>query len=169
MNQATLDLAIRCIDYLCQNHHDPLLSDQEVSANVLSGQYSFDAFASQMWFELSCQYLSSVRVSNSDVSTTFVESSHTLWKLRKGENPNEVVDGVSDQGDHSDIFHVSHNETDSYWVLTGIKEKYPVLHDMLRSVSHFRQYSFVYTGESDQGIARPLPETKMAIWVENTE
>lgn len=151
MNQATLDLAIRCIDYLCQNHHDPVLSEQEVSSKLLTGQYSFDAFASQMWFELSCQYLRSVKAL--DVSAALTESIHMLWELRKKEDIHEGNSFVSDEGDSSDVSYVNDNKTDDRRVPETIKHQHPLLHDLLRSVSHFRQSSFVYTGEADHGIS----------------
>ncbi|KAF3764537.1 hypothetical protein M406DRAFT_330871 [Cryphonectria parasitica EP155] len=58
LNLATMDLAVRCIGYLCQQHHDPDMPPDERSKHVLTGQYSFHAFSTKMWFEL--VYLSKV-------------------------------------------------------------------------------------------------------------
>lgn len=150
MNSATLDLAIRCIDYLCQNHHDPLLSDQEVSAKVLTGQYSFDGFASQMWFELSHQYLCSVK--GLEVSTALAESIQRLWRCRKLSAVQKVIDVFSNEDIHRDNENDSEDEVDGEWMPEGMKQQHPLLHDLLQKVYDFRRSSFRYTGEVDLGI-----------------
>lgn len=153
INRATLDLAIRCIDYLCQDHHDPLWPDQEISAKALTGQYSFDGFASQMWFELSHQYLCSVKVL--DMSTAVVESIQGLWKCRE-------VPVLQRENNRSSEEHQRDNESDGddevsdEWMPEGMKEHHPLLHDLLRRVYHFRRSSFIYTGEADLGISQPF-------------
>lgn len=154
MNRATLDLAIRCIDYLCQNHHDPLLSDEEVSAKILTGQYSFDGFASQMWFELSHQYLRSVKAL--DVSTTLVESIQGLWKSRKLPALRKVIDVSSHDERHRGNDNDSEDEVGDEWMPEGMKQQHPLLHNLLRRVYNFRRLSFTYTGEADLGISQAL-------------
>lgn len=152
VNRATLDLAIQCIDYLSQNHHDPLLSYEEVSANVLTGQYSFDGFASQMWFELSQQYLCSVKAL--EVPPVFVHSIQALWKSRKLPARQKAVDIFGFEEYHDDSENGSEDEAGDDWMPEGMKQKHPFLHNLLRRVYHFRRSSFIYTGEADLGISQ---------------
>ncbi|KAI5867325.1 NACHT domain protein [Durotheca rogersii] len=57
INRATLDLALRCITYLCQAHHDPALTDDQVYQNIRTGAYVLDWFATRMWPQLTRKYL----------------------------------------------------------------------------------------------------------------
>ncbi|KAI0107251.1 hypothetical protein GGR51DRAFT_559592 [Nemania sp. FL0031] len=59
LQKATLDLTLRCITYLCQDHHNLSLSDEQVSDNVISGAYTLDWFATNMWPQLAKTYLNS--------------------------------------------------------------------------------------------------------------
>ncbi|KAK2017314.1 hypothetical protein LZ32DRAFT_576756 [Colletotrichum eremochloae] len=54
---ATLSLTRCCITYLCQGHHDPELSEEEIDKNLLSGAYRLHDFASGFWFELLKEFL----------------------------------------------------------------------------------------------------------------
>lgn len=49
---ATLSLAMCCITYLSQEHHDREIDDEEMAYNLLSGLYRFHEFATTMWLEL---------------------------------------------------------------------------------------------------------------------
>ncbi|KAK8037815.1 Nacht domain protein [Apiospora marii] len=57
MDLATLDLASRCITYLCQPHHDLDLSDDQFYENIQNGIYALNWFASNMWDRLTQSYL----------------------------------------------------------------------------------------------------------------
>ncbi|RYP91269.1 hypothetical protein DL770_002587 [Monosporascus sp. CRB-9-2] len=50
--EVTLDLAVTCITYLCQPHHDQECSNEELQENVLSGFYAFHDYSSHIWFDL---------------------------------------------------------------------------------------------------------------------
>ncbi|KAL9621920.1 MAG: hypothetical protein Q9160_003741 [Pyrenula sp. 1 TL-2023] len=50
--EATLNLAMCCIAYLCQRHHDPQVGDEEINAHAISGAYRFHNFSTNMWLEL---------------------------------------------------------------------------------------------------------------------
>lgn len=52
-----LDLAIRCMVYMCQDHHDPDLTEDEIDANILWGAYRLHHFSSSFWLGLIHQYL----------------------------------------------------------------------------------------------------------------
>ena len=47
-----MDLAKRCIWYLCQTHHDPWIDDDEIQTNITSGDYRLHYYASSTWLEL---------------------------------------------------------------------------------------------------------------------
>lgn len=153
-DQATVDLAIRCIEYLCQRHHDPLLSDEEVCTKVLTGQYILDAFASQMWFELSYQYLRSVKAS--EISIALIESIQRLWECRKLPALQQVTEVTSNEEHHSDSEYDSEDEVGHEWMPEGMKQQHPLLHNLLLRVYLFRHSSFIYTGEAGQGIPTAL-------------
>ncbi|KAI1119111.1 hypothetical protein F5Y14DRAFT_396498 [Nemania sp. NC0429] len=102
--QATLDLALQCIEYLCQDHHDPSISTPECSHNLATGQYILHVFASHAWFDLVCQYFRLTE--EKDPPKTLVNSITKLFKTRKvpgfstsleddtrRENENEGGDG----------------------------------------------------------------------------
>lgn len=109
-NQATLDLAMQCINYLCQHHHDLHLPSQEVGEKVLTGQYSFHAFSANMWFELSCQYLRSATMAS--LSTSFVESLQMLCTSRTIRGSQRGVDVVGQSEKEHKIHEESRNEAD---------------------------------------------------------
>ncbi|KAK3378716.1 NACHT domain protein [Lasiosphaeria ovina] len=50
--ESTLSLATCCIAYLCQEHHDPGLLEEEISENALGGKYVFHEYATTSWLEL---------------------------------------------------------------------------------------------------------------------
>lgn len=57
LSDMTFELAIRCISYLCQEHHDLEFIEEEMKDNILSGAYRFHNFASTYWWRLIKQYL----------------------------------------------------------------------------------------------------------------
>ncbi|KAF4448414.1 hypothetical protein F53441_8222 [Fusarium austroafricanum] len=52
-----LDLALRCITYLCQDHHYPSLTEDDIDAKILWGAYRLHNFSSRFWLHLINQYL----------------------------------------------------------------------------------------------------------------
>ncbi|KAF5668760.1 Nacht domain-containing protein [Fusarium denticulatum] len=57
LSEMALDLAIRCVVYMCQDHHDPDLTEDEIDANILSGAYRLHHFSSSFWLDLIHKYL----------------------------------------------------------------------------------------------------------------
>lgn len=55
---ATLDLALCCIWYLCQSHHDAWIQDDEIATNLISGDYRLHSYAVTMWSVLIERYIS---------------------------------------------------------------------------------------------------------------
>ena len=49
---ATTDLTISCLAYLCQNHHNPELSKDDVESETLRGSYRLHGYAETMWLSL---------------------------------------------------------------------------------------------------------------------
>ncbi|KAF4952521.1 hypothetical protein FGADI_6756 [Fusarium gaditjirri] len=57
LSEMALDLAIRCVSYMCQDHHDPYLTEDEIDANILWGAYRLHQFSSSFWLDLVHEYL----------------------------------------------------------------------------------------------------------------
>lgn len=52
MADATFSLAMCCVTYLCQTHHDPDLLDDDIAQNIPAGAYRLHDFAATAWLEL---------------------------------------------------------------------------------------------------------------------
>ncbi|KAF5699854.1 hypothetical protein FGLOB1_11149 [Fusarium globosum] len=52
----TLDLAIRCLVYMCQDHHDTDITEDETDTNILWGAYRLHHFSSSFWLDLILEY-----------------------------------------------------------------------------------------------------------------
>ncbi|KAI1291593.1 NACHT domain protein [Xylaria venustula] len=59
IQRAALDLTLRCITYLLQGHHELDLSHEDIRLNILSGQYTMEWLATNIWPQLAKMYLSS--------------------------------------------------------------------------------------------------------------
>ncbi|WKT45256.1 NACHT nucleoside triphosphatase [Fusarium oxysporum f. sp. vasinfectum] len=57
LSDMALDLAMRCVVYLCQDHHDPDLDEDKIDTNILWGAYRLHYFSSKFWLDLINQYL----------------------------------------------------------------------------------------------------------------
>ncbi|KAL6821029.1 hypothetical protein J3E69DRAFT_373903 [Trichoderma sp. SZMC 28015] len=57
LTEATLSLAICCIQYLCQDHHSPDMSKKDFEAGIKSGDYRLHYYATDQWLNLVTQYL----------------------------------------------------------------------------------------------------------------
>lgn len=137
---------MRSINYLCQRHHDPDLSLEERCEKVTTGQYSFHAFATRMWFELVCQYLQSTKMA--DPSVELIESINMLWEYRKTQ---ELHDS---EGHESEIESEIEGEveSDSATIFAMLEGKQPLLYQTLYRVSRFRNSSFLFTGKINTGM-----------------
>jgi hypothetical protein len=78
-----LSLAISCITYLCQPHHDPNLSDDQIRKYVLSGAYRMHDVASLLWIELVD------KCTRSNTSDTFSKELMDLIRLLIEERKND--------------------------------------------------------------------------------
>ncbi|KAI1125767.1 hypothetical protein F5Y10DRAFT_246294 [Nemania abortiva] len=149
--KATLELAMRCIDYLCQRHHDPDLSSEERSEKVCTGQYGFHAFATKMWFELVRQYFQLTKPEDPPVE--LIGSIQMLWRVRGrgAESQNESEEKDKDE---------TRGNTNNEAVFESLGAKQPALYQILCRVSWFRDWSFLFTGsvnkESHKDINDPF-------------
>ena len=132
---------MRCIDYLCQRHHDPDLPAKERSENVSTGQYSFHAFSTRMWFDLVCQYLRSIKTANP--SANLIDAIQMLWEARKVQEFYRTAGGESEDE--------SEDESDNEATFETLKARHPLLHQLLCRVSQFRNLSFHFTGKTNRG------------------
>ncbi|KAI0550441.1 hypothetical protein F4679DRAFT_594626, partial [Xylaria curta] len=148
---ATMDLAVQCIEYLCQRHHDPQIPDNECSHKVCTGQYSLHAFSTRMWFDLVCQYFRLTQ--GMDPPRTLVNSIAMLCESRKAlsfsttftdDNRRENDDGGDDRNGHGDGQR-SEDESESEVDFRILKSNEPRLYEMLRNVTNFRTSSFIFT------------------------
>jgi hypothetical protein len=72
---STLSLAMCCITYLCQSHHDPEIVD-DIRENIIRGDYRLHYYSVEMWSKLVEQYLDTV------VTATIPLPSQLLGVLR---------------------------------------------------------------------------------------
>ncbi|KAL6697595.1 hypothetical protein J3F84DRAFT_291012 [Trichoderma pleuroticola] len=72
LTEATLSLAICCLQYLCQDHHSPDISDKDLEAGMKMGNYRLHYYATDTWLNLVTQYLrlNLSRVLSEDLTTT---------------------------------------------------------------------------------------------------
>ncbi|KAI1079677.1 hypothetical protein F5B20DRAFT_160940 [Whalleya microplaca] len=47
-----LSLATCCLEYICQQHHEPDLPQEDIAENILAGRYIFHEYAATTWLEL---------------------------------------------------------------------------------------------------------------------
>ena len=50
--ETTLSLTMSCLDYLCQDHHDPSVSADETEEGIMYGFYRLHTYAESMWLSL---------------------------------------------------------------------------------------------------------------------
>ncbi|KAI1355079.1 NACHT domain protein [Xylaria sp. FL0043] len=120
LNTAALDLALRCMTYLWQGHHDLDLSDDEIKRNILSGTYTMEWFAINMWPHLAKSYLSSAKHDESQD------------KLGAGLNILQMVrmqDQSLEKEDHHEILSASDN----------FRKAYPEAYALVIQALRFRQ------------------------------
>ncbi|KAI1737673.1 hypothetical protein F4680DRAFT_203534 [Xylaria scruposa] len=167
--QATLDLAVQCIEYLCQRHHDPQTGN-ECSHKVCTGQYSLHAFSTRMWFDLVCQYF---RLTEGKYPPKIlVDSIAKLHKSRKTPDFPATLHIVRETTDESDDETGNKDGSsngdggESEVGFETLKPNEPLLYQMLCSVSKFRNLSSVFTGktiqDSRKDIGDPLSISRMS-------
>ncbi|KAJ8126088.1 hypothetical protein O1611_g7550 [Lasiodiplodia mahajangana] len=102
LRAATLDLALRCIRYLCQDHHNLSLSNEQVSDNILSGVYTLDWFATTMWPPLVKSYLNLSK--NDDAQSQLGLALDLLYNTRLQSEQEDTDDLALDSSTFQDTY-----------------------------------------------------------------
>lgn len=106
-----------CLTYLCQQHHEPSLSSEEISDYTLNGAYTLHEFAATTWLELLERYVE--MTSKEDVAPEMI----SLLELLSGSRTNFEYEGESKSMPH--------------FRLRSFKDGWPQLHDMLQNAAGF--------------------------------
>ena len=131
---ATFSLAMCCVTYLCQKHHDHNLLDEEIDQNVLSGAYRMHDFAATTWFEFVERF---IHLSQQDtLSQELINALETLRCERTQETYTES------------------GEASTQTSLEPFKSVSPALKDMLCKVAHFRRTSLKGNFDNDHGMVK---------------
>lgn len=116
----TLDLAIRCVVYMCQDHHDPDLTEDEIDANIIWGAYRLHHFSSSFWLDLIHEYLT---LSDSNtIPDSLIDQLRILLETRSSDHYNEI-----DQ-----------NESSLHPAILDLKSQEPALVEMLKACTEFQ-------------------------------
>ncbi|KAL9567379.1 hypothetical protein ACKAV7_008454 [Fusarium commune] len=84
LSETALDLTIRCVVYMCQDHHDPDLTEDEIDANMLWGAYRLHHFSSSFWLDLINEYLT---LSGSEtIPHTLIDQLRILLETRSSDH-----------------------------------------------------------------------------------
>ncbi|RBQ76481.1 hypothetical protein FVER14953_03349 [Fusarium verticillioides] len=120
LSEMALDLAIRCLVYMCQNHHDPELSEDEIDANILWGAYRLHQFSSSFWLDLIHEYL---RLSGSEtIPDALIDQLRILLETRSSDTYTQ-----SDQSKGS-----------LHPAILGLEDQEPALVEMLKGCAEFQ-------------------------------
>ncbi|KAL7754599.1 hypothetical protein ACKLNR_002808 [Fusarium oxysporum f. sp. zingiberi] len=92
LSDMALDLAIRCMLYLCQDHHQPDLTEDEIDANILWGAYRLDYFSSRFWLDLINQYLT--LSGSATLPNTLFDQLRILFDTRQSEDHTQTDQGA---------------------------------------------------------------------------
>lgn len=123
LSETALDLAIRCLVYMCQDHHDPDLTEDELDANIIWGAYRLHHFSSRFWLDLIHGYLT---LSGSEtIPDTLTDQLRTLLETRS-----------SDAYTQSDRFKGSLHPA-----IRGLESQEPGLVEMLKGCANFQTSS----------------------------
>nr|RBQ99031.1 hypothetical protein FVER53263_03349 [Fusarium verticillioides] len=120
LSNIALDLAIRCLVYMCQDHHDPDLTEDEIEANILWGAYRLHHFSSSFWIDLIHEYL---RLSGSEtIPDALIDQLRILHETRS-----------SDVYTHSD-----QSKGSLHPAIIGLEDQEPSLVEMLKGYAEFQ-------------------------------
>ncbi|RSL98170.1 hypothetical protein CDV31_012704 [Fusarium ambrosium] len=126
LSDMTLELAIRCISYLCQEHHDLEFIEEEIEHNIFSGAYRLHNFASTYWWKLIKQCLALSKATS--IPDSLVDQLQQLYDTRSAEDYEQVDQNVD--------MELNMNEA-----ILALKPTQPHLAEMLRNVSLFQSAS----------------------------
>ncbi|KAK7972207.1 Nacht domain protein [Apiospora saccharicola] len=134
LDLAALDLARRCITYLCQPHHDLDLADDQFYEHIRNGDYALDSFASNMWDNLIQYYLNENDAE--EVATEAVAGELEKLLAARRSHASSTID---------------HDDTSSLY--GAFSEYFPELDNFLRRMKEFRRI----TESSEDRVALDAP------------
>ncbi|CAH0041024.1 unnamed protein product [Clonostachys rhizophaga] len=111
--EATLSLAICCIRYLCQGHHEAELHSSQLEENIIMGRYRLHHYALRMWLDLVVAYLD--RIEPYPPSTNLIKNLERLAHFRYNHkfDKGTALDGIeypaelhTIEANHSDLFNI---------------------------------------------------------------
>ncbi|KAH7249586.1 hypothetical protein B0J15DRAFT_536886 [Fusarium solani] len=126
LSDMTFELAIRCISYLCQEHHDLEFIEEEMKDNILSGAYRFHNFASTYWWRLIKQYLALCKATS--IPESLKDQLQQLHDTRLAEGYQQIDQKVE-------------TEFNMDKVILALKPAQPDLAEMLCNFSQFQSAS----------------------------
>ncbi|MCJ1267692.1 hypothetical protein MMC22_007578 [Lobaria immixta] len=118
--EATLNLTKCCIWYLCQSHHNAWITDDEITDNIISGDYRLHDYAVTIWLDLVKHY---VRLNGSKPLS--IELIHALECLMTDRSSSEFAAST-------DLAGQSHQPD-----LEKFKNQWPELHTILCHMAQF--------------------------------
>ncbi|KAN0108843.1 hypothetical protein V8E51_008585 [Hyaloscypha variabilis] len=121
ISDATLSLATCCIQYLCQEHHDRDLSDDELRDNILAGVYRLHEYSVTMWPELVQRYIQFAK--SASPPSKLIELFQFLIEKRSSDEFSN---------DESTLPEISAKHSFNW--------DYPEIHEILRNALYFRIY-----------------------------
>ncbi|KAK4063518.1 uncharacterized protein Triagg1_9395 [Trichoderma aggressivum f. europaeum] len=132
--EATLSLAICCIRYMCQDHHSPDISNDDLEVGIKMGNYRLHYYATDTWLNLVTQYLrlnQSIPLSEELITT--------LYKFYK------------ERGKQESCSRKELNEQRYPPELQKLESCYPKLFCFLRSNAQFQQKCSISLYHLEQG------------------
>lgn len=114
-----LDLAIRCVVYMCQDHHDPDLTEDEIDANIIWGAYRLHQFSSSFWLDLIHEYLT--LSGSKTIPDTLINHLGILLETRSSDHYIETVE----------------SESSIHQATLGLENRDPALVGMLKGYTEF--------------------------------
>jgi hypothetical protein len=116
--ESTRNLAMSCITFLCQKHHNPQLLKDEIRENVVNGTYVLHEYAATTWLDLveKCVHLDPTETAATDLV-------HLL----------EEISTV-----RSNLTYVAERDESEKLTMRTLKRMHPQLFEMLSKVAQFR-------------------------------
>ncbi|KAK1830451.1 hypothetical protein QBC39DRAFT_354018 [Podospora conica] len=149
LGESRLSLAICCIVYLCQQHHDPELSEEAIRKNALEGKYVLHEFATSTWLDM----VEKILAPGPRNVATPSELIRALQVLLEGRgNPDYIGDFEAK--------------------IIALKAGSPALHQLLAKAMHFRQEYSVSQHKRQKGSTwinlDPLTLSRTSVLVHET-
>ena len=123
-----------CVSYLCQQHHEPELSAEEIAENVLAGAYILHGFAAATWPEL--VELSTRFFPGGTLPPELIHLLETLLFDRTNRNYSDDAEDTMQLG------------------IEALKDDWPELHDMVLKSVRFRDACLTSQDKIQEGMSQ---------------